>query len=125
MSENAIRILYVEDNEDNVYMLTRRLTRKGYDLMIATNGKDGVETAKREQPALILMDLSLPVMDGWTAAGVLKADPATRAIPIIALSAHAMVEDRAKALDAGCDDYDTKPVDINRLLGKMQALLPS
>lgn len=125
MTETPVRILYIEDNEDNIYMLTRRLSRKGFDIAVARDGAEGVAMAREETPALILMDLSLPVMDGWTAAGVLKADAATRSIPIIALSAHAMLEDRDKALAAGCDDYDTKPVDLERLLGKIAALLPA
>ena len=123
MTDQAIRLLYVEDNEDNVYMLTRRLSRKGFEIIVAGDGQEGVSKARSEKPALILMDLSLPVMDGWTATGVLKADAATRDIPIVALSAHAMADDRQKALDAGCDDYDTKPVDLPRLLGKIAALL--
>ena len=117
------RILYVEDNEDNVYMLTRRLTRKGYEVLVAGDGAAGLEMAKTEKPRLILMDLSLPVMDGWETTRCLKAASETRAIPVIALSAHAMPGDKEKALEAGCDDYDTKPVDLPRLLGKMLALL--
>jgi CheY-like chemotaxis protein len=119
-----IRILYVEDNEDNVYMLTRRLGRKGYDVVVAGDGAEGVAMARSEAPALILMDLSLPVLDGWEATRQLKATPETREIPVIALSAHAMSGDREKALEAGCDDFDTKPVEIERLLGKIRALLP-
>ena len=118
------KILYVEDNEDNVFMLTRRLKKRGYDVIVAGNGEEGVVLANEEQPGLILMDLSLPVLDGWEATRRLKADPATRDIPVIALSAHAMPGDAEKALAAGCDDYDTKPVEMQRLLGKISALLP-
>ncbi len=118
------KILYVEDNEDNVYMLTRRLSRKGFELVVAGDGAQGVAMAQTESPTLILMDLSLPVMDGWEATRTLKAAPETRGIPVIALSAHAMSGDRERALEAGCDDYDTKPVDLPRLLGKIEALLP-
>jgi CheY-like chemotaxis protein len=117
------RILYVEDNEDNVYMLTRRLERKGYEVVAAPDGAQGLAMAAREAPAVILMDLSLPVIDGWEATKRLKADPRTREIPVIALSAHAMEGDRERALEAGCDDYDTKPVDLKRLLGKIEAVL--
>jgi CheY-like chemotaxis protein len=119
------KILYVEDNEDNIFMLTNRLQRKGYEVIVAKNGAQGVEMARRESPALVLMDLGLPVLDGWEAARQLKMAPETAAIPIIALSAHAMAPDRERAFDAGCDDFDTKPVEMSRLLGKIQALLPS
>ena len=118
------RILYVEDNEDNVYMLTRRLGRKGYEVIAAGDGEQGVAMAQSEAPALILMDLSLPVLDGWEATRRLKAAPETRHIPVIALSAHAMAGDREKALAAGCDDFDTKPIEFARLLDKIQALVP-
>ena len=118
------RILYVEDNEDNVYMLTRRLRRKGYDVLVATDGEEGIEKARADAPSLILMDLSLPVLDGWQAARRIKAAPETRHIPIIALSAHAMEGDRESAVAAGCDDYDIKPIDLARLLAKIEALLP-
>ncbi len=118
------KILYVEDNEDNVYMLTSRLKRKGYDVVVAGDGQQGLDMARSETPALILMDLSLPVLDGWEATRQLKAAPETRDIPVIALSAHAMAGDREKALAAGCDDFDTKPVELKRLLEKIQALLP-
>ena len=118
------KILYVEDNEDNVFMLTRRLERRGYEVVVAADGEEGVAVAGRQGPSLILMDLSLPVLDGWEATRRLRADPMTSAIPIIALSAHAMAGDREKALAAGCDDYDTKPVDLARLLAKIEALLP-
>ena len=117
------RILYVEDNEDNVYMLRRRLERKGVEVIIANDGAQGIAAAQREQPDLILMDLSLPVIDGWEAARRLKSAPDTGAIPIIALSAHAMTGDRERALAAGCDDYDTKPVDLAGLMAKIEALL--
>ena len=118
------KILYVEDNEDNVYMLTRRLRRNGHEVIVAADGEQGLAMARAEAPALILMDLSLPVMDGWEATRRLKATPETRDIPIIALSAHVMTGDKEKALAAGCDDYDTKPVNLPRLLEKMAALLP-
>ena len=117
------RILYVEDDDDNAYMLTRRLRRKGYDVVVATDGGKGVEMALARQPSLILMDLSLPVLDGWEAARRVKAAPETRHVPIIALSAHAMEGDRESALAAGCNDYDTKPIDFARLLAKIDALI--
>ena len=117
------KILYVEDNDDNVYMLRSRLTRAGFEVAVATDGAQGVAMAASEAPDLILMDLSLPVLNGWEATRRLKSVPDTRPIPIIALSAHAMEGDRAKAIEAGCDDYDTKPVDLPRLLGKIRALL--
>jgi two-component system cell cycle response regulator DivK len=117
------KILYVEDNDDNVYMLRGRLTRAGFTVVVAVDGEQGVATAASEAPDLIVMDLSLPGLDGWEATRRLKAGPATRAIPVIALSAHAMEGERSKALAAGCDDYDTKPVDFPRLLEKIRALL--
>ena len=117
------KILYVEDNDDNVYMLRGRLTRAGFEVAVATDGAQGVAMAASEAPDLILMDLSLPVLDGWEATRRLKSASNTRAIPIIALSAHAMEGDRARAVEAGCDDYDTKPVGFPRLLGKIRALL--
>ena len=117
------KILYVEDNDDNVYMLRGRLTRAGFEVAVATDGEQGVAMAVSAAPDLILMDLSLPVLDGWEATRRLKGAPATRSIPILALSAHAMEGDRVKAMEAGCDDYDTKPVDFPRLLGKIRALL--
>ena len=117
------KILLVEDNEMNRDMLSRRLARRGYDVVIAVDGQDGVTKAEAESPALIVMDLGLPVLDGWEATRRLKASAATRAIPIIALTAHAMAGDREKALAAGCDDFDVKPVDLDRLLGKIEALL--
>ena len=119
-----MKILYVEDNDDNIYMLRNRLTRAGFTVVVATDGAQGVAMAASEQPDLILMDLSLPVLDGWEATRRIKAAPETSRIPIIALSAHAMAGDAEKALAAGCDDFDTKPVDFDRLLGKMKALLP-
>ena len=117
------RILLVEDNEMNRDMLSRRLVRRKYDVLVAVDGEQGVTMAREHAPDLILMDMSLPVIDGWEATRRLKADPTTRAVPIIALTAHAMSGDRELALEAGCDDYDTKPVELSRLLGKMQALL--
>ncbi|OAI49772.1 two-component system response regulator [Planctomycetaceae bacterium SCGC AG-212-F19] len=117
------KILLVEDNEMNRDMLSRRLARKGYEVVIAVDGGQGVELAKSAAPELILMDMSLPVLDGWEATRRIKADPATQPIPIIALTAHAMAGDREKALEAGCEDYDTKPIELNRLLEKMEALL--
>ena len=113
------KILYVEDNPDNVYMLTRRLKKKGFELIIAGDGQEGIDKAIEENPDLILMDLSLPTMDGWTATAKIKKIEKVKDIPIIALSAHAMPEHRDRALKAGCSDYDTKPVDIKRLLNKM------
>ena len=118
------KILLVEDNEMNRDMLSRRLTKRGYDVTMAVDGQEGVDLAMAQQPDLILLDMSLPVLDGWTAARMLKADPATAVIPIIALTAHALAGDREKALEAGCDDYDTKPVDLARLIEKIQAQLP-
>ena len=113
------KILYVEDNPDNVYMLTRRLKKKGFELIIAGDGQEGIDKAIEESPDLILMDLSLPTMDGWTATAEIKKIEGVKDIPIIALSAHAMPEHRDRAIKAGCSDYDTKPVDIKRLLNKM------
>ncbi len=117
------KILLVEDNEMNRDMLSRRLERRGFTVIIAADGGVGVEQARTAAPDLILMDMSLPVIDGWEATRILKADPATAKIPIIALTAHAMAEDRAKAMAAGCDDFDTKPVELPRLLGKIDAML--
>jgi CheY-like chemotaxis protein len=117
------KILLVEDNEMNRDMLSRRLVKRGYEVVVAVDGQEGVEKARSEAPALVLMDMSLPVLDGWEATRALRADPATRAIPIIALTAHAMAGDREKALAAGCDDFDTKPIELERLLGKIEALL--
>ena len=117
------RILLVEDNEMNRDMLSRRLERKGYDVELAVDGRQGVDKAKTLEYDLVLMDMSLPEIDGWEATRELRADPATKELPIIALTAHAMSGDRERALEAGCDDYDTKPIELNRLLGKMEALL--
>jgi CheY-like chemotaxis protein len=117
------RLLLVEDNPDNRDMLSRRLTRRGFDLVFAADGAQAIELAASEAPDLILMDLSLPVIDGWEATRRIKANPATSAIPIIALTAHAMAGDKTRAMEAGCDDYDTKPVDLPRLLGKIAGLL--
>jgi two-component system, cell cycle response regulator DivK len=118
-----MKILLVEDNEMNRDMLSRRLERKGYEVVIAVNGQEGVELVSSNRPDLILMDLSLPIIDGWEATRRIKADPATASIPVIALTAHAMAEDRAKAMAAGCDDFDIKPVDLPRLLEKIDTLL--
>ena len=117
------RILLVEDNEMNRDMLSRRLQRKGYEVLIAVDGEAGVRMAASEQPDLVLMDMSLPVLDGWEATRRLKSAPGTASIPVIALTAHVMTGDRDKALAAGCDDFDSKPIEFERLLGKMQALL--
>jgi two-component system cell cycle response regulator DivK len=119
----AAKILLVEDNEMNRDMLSRRLARKGFQVLLAADGREGVSVARADHPDLILMDISLPVMDGYAATRTLKADPATNAIPIIALTAHAMVGDREKCLEAGCDDHDTKPVELSRLLAKIEAHL--
>ena len=117
------KVLLVEDNEESRDGLSRHLRRKGYEVLLAVDGRQGVDVARAEAPDLILMDMSLPVLDGWEATRQLKAGPETRGIPVIALTAHAMAGDREKALEAGCDDYDTKPVELNRLLGKMESLL--
>jgi two-component system, cell cycle response regulator DivK len=116
-------ILIVEDNEMNRDMLSRRLARKGYDVLIAVDGEMGLDVARANAPDLILMDMSLPVMDGWEATRRMKADAVLERIPVIALTAHAMANDRDKAFEAGCDDYDTKPIDLPRLLAKIEALL--
>jgi two-component system, cell cycle response regulator DivK len=117
------KILLVEDNEMNRDMLSRRLERRGYQVVIAVDGQQGVDMARSEKPDLVLMDMSLPVLDGWEATRRLKADPDTRPVPIIALTAHAMAGDREKAMEAGCNDYDTKPIELPRLLGKIEELL--
>ena len=117
------KILLVEDNEDNRDMLSRRLQRKGYEVAVAVDGQQGVDMAQSERPQLILMDMSLPILDGWEATRQIKSLPALSSIPIIALTAHAMSGDREKALAAGCDDYDTKPIDLPTLLNKIEALL--
>jgi CheY-like chemotaxis protein len=119
----AMKILLVEDNEMNRDMLSRRLERKGFSVVLAVDGNQGVELASRELPDLILMDMSLPILDGWQATRMIKAAPATAGIPIIALTAHAMAGDRENAIAAGCDDYDTKPIELPRLLTKIEALL--
>jgi CheY-like chemotaxis protein len=117
------KILLVEDNEDNRDMLSRRLLRRGFDVAIAIDGQQGVDMAISETPDIILMDMSLPILTGSEATQKIKADERTQSIPVIALTAHAMAGDREKALDAGCDDYDTKPVELERLLGKIEALI--
>jgi two-component system, cell cycle response regulator DivK len=117
------KILLVEDNEMNRDMLSRRLQKRGYEVVIAEDGEQGVRLAQSEAPALVLMDMSLPVLDGWEATRQLKADPVTRSIPVIALTAHAMAGDRERALETGADDFDTKPVELTRLLEKIEALL--
>ncbi len=119
-----MKLLLVEDNEMNRDMLSRRLLRRGYEIVMAVDGGQGVEMAGSELPDLILMDMSLPVIDGWEATRRIKAAEATRHIPIIGLTAHAMAGDREKAIEAGCDDYDTKPVELDRLIAKIEALLP-
>ena len=117
------KILLVEDNEMNRDMLSRRLVKRGYEVVIAVEGEQGVALARTDSPDIVLMDMSLPVLDGWEATRRLKSDPATRQIPIIALTAHAMAGDREKAREAGCDDFDTKPVELPRLLSKIEGLL--
>jgi CheY-like chemotaxis protein len=117
------KILLVEDNETNRDMLSRRLVKRGYEVVVAVDGREGVAKARTEAPALVLMDMSLPVLDGWEATRELRAHPATRSIPVIALTALALAGDREKALAAGCDDFDTKPIELERLLGKIEALL--
>ena len=117
------KLLLIEDNEMNRDMLSRRLTRKGYEVIVAVDGQEGISKAIVEKPDLILMDMSLPVLDGWSATQILKKNPKTQSLPIIALTAHAMASDRERALAAGCDDYDTKPIDLPRLLEKIEHLL--
>lgn len=119
-----MKLLLVEDNEMNRDMLSRRLLRRGYEVVMAVDGGEGVEMASSAQPDLILMDMSLPVIDGWEATRRIKAAEATRHIPVIGLTAHAMAGDREKALAAGCDDYDTKPIELDRLIGKIESLMP-
>src|SRR3984893_11335556 len=119
-----MKVLYVEDNDDNIFVLRNRLRRAGYEVVVSMDGVQGVAAAAAEKPDVILMDLSLPVLDGWEATRRIKAAPETRHIPVIALTAHAMTGDREKALAAGCNDFDTKPVELTRLIGKMQALAP-
>lgn len=118
------RILLVEDNELNRDMLSRRLKRRGFEMLLAVDGQQGLDMAREQRPDLVLLDMDLPVIDGWDVARRLKASPDTAGIRVIALTAHAMVGDRDKALDAGCDDYDTKPVELERLLEKIKRLLP-
>lgn len=118
------RILYVEDNEDNIYLLTRRMSRKGFEVLVARDGQEGIDMAVAEEPDLILMDLDLPVIDGWEATRRLKETPGSKHIPIIALTSHAMAGDEEKALAAGCDGYDTKPIDFARLQAKIVGLIP-
>jgi len=117
------KVLVVEDNEMNRDMLSRRLTRRGFQVIFAVDGQQGVDLARSERPDIILMDMSLPVIDGWEATRRVKSDDATRGVPVIGLTAHAMAGDREKAIEAGCDDYDTKPVEFERLIGKMERLL--
>jgi two-component system, cell cycle response regulator DivK len=117
------KVLVVEDNEMNRDMLSRRLTRRGFQVIFAVDGQQGVDLARSERPDIILMDMSLPVMDGWEATRRVKSDDTTRRVPVIGLTAHAMAGDREKAIEAGCDDYDTKPVELERLIGKMERLL--
>jgi len=117
------KILLVEDNEMNRDMLSRRLVKRGYEVVVAVDGREGVAKARAEAPALVLMDMSLPGLDGWEATRELRAHPETRSIPVIALTAHAMAGDREKALAAGCDDFDTKPIELERLISKIEALL--
>jgi len=117
------RVLLVEDNEMNRDMLSRRLMRRGFEVIFAVDGQQGVDLARSERPDIILMDMSLPILDGWEATRRVKADNATRSVPVIGLTAHAMSGDREKAIEAGCDDYDTKPVELERLIGKMERLL--
>jgi CheY-like chemotaxis protein len=117
------KVLLVEDNEMSRDMLSRRLIRRGFEVVFAVDGKQGVDAARREKPDIILMDMSLPIMDGWEATRCVKSDDATRGVPVIGLTARAMSGDREKAIDAGCDDYDTKPVELDRLIGKIERLL--
>jgi CheY-like chemotaxis protein len=117
-------VLYIEDNEDNAYMLSRRLTRRGYNVVVATDGGTGIEKAHELSPDIILMDLNLPVMDGWAATKTLKKDDKTKLIPVIAVSSHALPGEREIALDAGCDEYETKPIDFESLIFKIERLLP-
>jgi two-component system, cell cycle response regulator DivK len=117
------KVLLVEDNEMNRDMLSRRLIRRGFQVVFAMDGQQGVDLARSEQPDIILMDMSLPVIDGWEATRRVKADDATRSVPVIGLTAHAMAGDREKAIEAGCDDYDTKPVELDRLIGKIERLI--
>jgi two-component system, cell cycle response regulator DivK len=122
-SSRMAKVLLVEDNEMHRDMLARRLVRRGFEVVSAVNGKQGVDLARSEKPDIILMDMSLPIMDGWDATRCVKSDDATRSVPVIALTARAMSGDREKAIEAGCDDYDTKPVEFDRLIGKIERLL--
>ena len=117
------KVLLVEDNEMNRDMLSRRLIRRGFQVVFAIDGQQGIDLARSERPDVILMDMSLPIIDGWEASRRLKADDATRSVPVIGLTAHAMAGDREKAIEAGCDDYDTKPVELDRLIGKIERLI--
>jgi CheY-like chemotaxis protein len=119
------KILLVEDNEMNRDMLSRRLARRGFAVVCALDGQQGLDLARAERPDIVLMDMSLPVLDGWTATRRMREDPELRGIPVIALTAHAMAEDEQRAREAGCDDFDTKPVELSRLLAKIEALVPS
>ena len=123
MNDTTFKVLLVEDNEMNRDMLSRRLKKREHEVLIAVDGQQGVEMARSEKPDIVLMDMSLPVKDGWEATRELKADESTKATPVIALTAHAMAGDKEKCLEAGCDDYDTKPIEFKRLLGKIEALL--
>jgi CheY-like chemotaxis protein len=124
MAAPMTKILYVEDNEDNIFMLTRRLSRYGFEVIVAKNGEEGLAKVRSEDPAVILMDLDLPVLDGWEATRRLKASDETRHIPVIAVSAYAMISDRKRAFDAGCDDFFSKPVDLKGLLERIESFLP-
>ena len=117
-----LKVLYIEDNEDNIYLFKRRLGKQGYEVLIARDGGKGLELARSEQPSVILMDLDLPVVDGWEATRLLKAAPKTQGIPIIAVSSYAMVEDRRRAIEAGCDDFFSKPVDMKALVTRIEGL---
>ena len=123
IGETVSRILLVEDHEEIWDLMSRRLKRRGHEVILATDGQEGVDKARAERPDILLLDMNLPVLDGWSAAGLLKADAATAGIPIIALTAHAMAGDRERALAAGCDDYHPKPVDFSRLLSQIDALV--
>lgn len=123
LAEMAAKVLYVEDNDDNIYLLSRRLKRNGYDVLIAKDGQSAIDIAVAEIPDIILMDLNIPVIDGWEATRRLKATAETKSVPVIALTSHAMAGDREAALNAGCDDYDTKPIDFARLQDKMTAVM--
>lgn len=123
MRATMTKVLLVEDNEMNRDMLSRRLIRRGFQVVFAMDGQQGIDLARSERPDIIIMDMSLPVIDGWEATRRVKADDATRSVPVIGLTAHAMAGDREKAIEAGCDDYDTKPVELDRLIGKIERLI--